>query len=62
MKLLTGEQAKQKVWHKDGSLKAWARKQGFNYFLVSNVVRGVNKASRGSGYEIAVKLGMKVAA
>lgn len=57
---LTGEEVKTRLRERDGlTLKAWAKKRGYPYHLVSNVVRGVNRATFGTGYRIAVELGMK---
>ena len=37
----------------------WARKHGFNYATVSQVLTGKNTGSRGTGHKIAVMLGLK---
>ena len=56
---LTGEQAKERI-RKDGfTIKRWAHKRGFDFRLVSDVIRGVNKGNYGKGHEVAVALGMK---
>lgn len=56
---MNGEQVKRKLWREGSTLKAWAKENGYTERLVSDVVRGVNRATYGKGYEIAVKLGMK---
>lgn len=38
------------------TLKAWAKANGYEYHTVSNVMRGVNKATFGAGREVAEKL------
>lgn len=56
---MTGDQVKRSLWSSGSNLKQWAQENGYPYHLVSNVVRGINRANYGQGYEIAVKLGMK---
>lgn len=38
------------------TLKQWAAENGYPYHTVSNVIRGVNKATFGKGREAAEKL------
>ena len=38
------------------TLKQWAAENGYQYHTVSNVLRGVNKATFGAGREVAEKL------
>ncbi len=38
------------------TLKQWAAINGYQYHTVSNVLRGVNKATFGAGREVAEKL------
>lgn len=38
------------------NLKQWAKAHGYPYHTVSNVMRGVNKATFGAGREVAEKL------
>lgn len=38
------------------TLKEWAKANGYEYHTVSNVLRGVNKATFGAGREVAEKL------
>lgn len=54
--------AEVKTWLRETegvTLKQWAKKRGYSYDTVSCVVRGVNRATYGLGYRIAVELGMK---
>lgn len=44
------------------TLREFAKKNGFKYRTVSDVIRGVNKGLYGEGHRVAVKLGMKGAA
>ena len=47
-------------WSRKGiTQNSWARKHGFECASVSQVLNGVNKASRGQGHKIAVTLGIK---
>lgn len=57
--LLTGDQVKIKLHQQGDTLKAWAKRHGYPYGAVSNVVRGVNLGTYGLGHSIAVALGMK---
>jgi gp16 family phage-associated protein len=56
---MNGQQVKRKLWSQGSTLARWAQENGYTARLVSDVVRGVNRATYGKGYEIAVKLGMK---
>ena len=38
------------------TVKQWAAQNGYPYYTVSNVLRGVNKATFGAGREVAEKL------
>lgn len=58
---MNGLEAKRRLYAKGGNLRKFAEKHGYQYALVSNVVRGINKGTVGKGYEIAVKLGMQKA-
>ena len=57
--LLTAAQVKTNLRTEKSNLKAWAAQNGYKYETVSHVVRGINRATFGQGYEIAKKLGMK---
>lgn len=59
---LTPEQLKNKFKREGKSFAQFARDNGYVYHDVIRVVNGFNKAIRGRGHEIAVKLGMKEAA
>lgn len=58
-KCLTGAQVKTRLRAQGKTLKSWAAERGFKYSAVSAVVRGLNRATWGTGHEIAVALGMK---
>lgn len=45
--------------HRKKTVKQWAEEHDYNPRDVSDVIRGVNRAKYGRGYEIAVKLGMQ---
>lgn len=47
---------KHKLRQKKTTLKQWASDHGYEYHTVSNVLRGVNKATFGAGREVAEKL------
>ncbi|WP_447776350.1 DNA-binding protein [Variovorax boronicumulans] len=51
--------AKQALYAKGVTLKQFAKKHGFQYRTVSEVVRGVNKGLYGEGHKVAVALGIK---
>jgi gp16 family phage-associated protein len=59
---LSGEQAKARLQAKGLTLREFAHKHGLSYRVVSEVVRGVNKARFGEGHRAAVALGMKAGA
>lgn len=54
-----GQRVKHELHMRGSSLKRWAQEQGYPYRTVSDVVRGVNKATFGVGHEVAVALGLK---
>lgn len=56
---LSKEQLKAKFKREGKSFAQWARDNGYQYYEVVRVVNGFNKATRGRGHGIAVKLGMK---
>lgn len=47
---------KHKLRQRKTTLKQWAADHGYQYYTVSNVMRGVNKATFGAGREVAEKL------
>lgn len=47
---------KQRLYQKKLTVKQWAASNGYQYHTVSNVLRGVNKATFGAGREVAEKL------
>lgn len=47
---------KHKLRQRNTTLKQWASEHGYPYYTVSNVMRGVNKATFGAGREVAEKL------
>lgn len=47
---------KHRLYQKKSTLKQWAAENGYPYHTVSNVMRGLNKASFGIGREVAEKL------
>jgi gp16 family phage-associated protein len=59
---LTPAQVKRQLWLKGRTLKAWASENGYAYSTVSAVMSGKIKLTRnyGTGYDIAVKLGLVV--
>jgi gp16 family phage-associated protein len=61
---LSPEQIKRQLWLNGSSLKAWAAANGYAYHTVSAVMSGKIKLKRsyGTGYDIALKLGLIVAA
>lgn len=58
-KILTLEQARNRLTRKGKTIKAWAQEHGFDEATVAQVLRGHNKGSRGIGHRIAVTLGVK---
>lgn len=61
-KILTPEQAKQRLYARGVTLTQFAQRHGFKYRTVSEVVRGVNKGLYGEGHRVAVALGIKARA
>jgi gp16 family phage-associated protein len=53
------KEAKSALYAKGITLKEFAKKNGFKYRTVSEVVRGVNKGLYGEGHQVAVALGIK---
>lgn len=59
-KPLTAEEVKSRLRELHQlTLKEWSMRAGYPYGTVSNVVRGINRATYGLGHRIAVDLGMK---
>lgn len=58
----TPQEAKQQLQAKGVTLKEFADAHKFNYRVVSEVVRGVNKGHYGEGHKVAVAFGLKKAA
>ena len=58
---LTPEQVKTQFKREGKTFKAFADSNGYPYCEVVRVINGINKARRGRGHEIAVKLGLKEA-
>ena len=58
---ITPEGLKAKFRREGKTFKDFATKHGYPYVEVVRVVNGLNKARRGQGHEIAVKLGLKEA-
>lgn len=56
---LTSGEIKSRLWENQLTLKDWAEANGFAYDTVSCVVRGVHRATYGTGHRIAVRLGLK---
>ncbi|MFC5472554.1 DNA-binding protein [Paraherbaspirillum soli] len=56
---MTGEQVKRKLRQQGTTMRQWAHEHGFNYILVSRIIRGVQKGNFGKGHQVAVALGMK---
>lgn len=56
---LTSEEVKTRLREQGTTLKAWAEKRGYPYETVSQVVRGINRATFGIGHRIATELGLK---
>lgn len=56
---LTAAEVKTQLRERGETLKSWAEKKGYPYDTVSQVVRGVNRATFGMGHRIAVELGLK---
>ncbi len=58
-KTLTPQEIRAAWLRKGMTQNEWARKHGFNYASVSQVLNGKNGATRGTGHRIAVLLGLK---
>lgn len=58
-KVLTPAEAKEALRAKGITLTEFARRHGFKYRTVSEVIRGVNKGMYGEGHRAAVALGIK---
>lgn len=56
---ITPEKLKAKFRSEGKTFKDFATQNGYPYEQVVRVVNGMNKARRGQGHEIAVKLGLK---
>ncbi|HGO6308147.1 TPA: DNA-binding protein [Neisseria gonorrhoeae] len=56
---LSPEQVKKDFRARGITFKAWADEHGYRPQEVTRVLNGFSKATRGRGYEIAVKLGLK---
>lgn len=56
---ITPEQLKAKYRREGKTFKDFATTHNYPYEQVIRVVNGMNKARRGRGHEIAVKLGLK---
>ena len=61
MKTKTPDQVRREFFNKGKTLSDWAIENGYTRDDVYNVMSGRNKATRGRGHEIAVKLGLKPA-
>lgn len=57
----TPDQVRAEFRARGETFTAWAERHGYRRDDVSRVMAGINKATRGTGHEIAVKLGLKVA-
>lgn len=55
----TPESAKKALHEQGVTLKEFAKRNGFKYRTVSEVIRGVNKGVYGEGHKVAVALGLK---
>lgn len=53
------EEAKRRLYARGVTLTQFAKRHGFKYRTVSEVVRGVNKGLYGEGHRVAVALGIK---
>lgn len=54
-----GEKAKARLQKKGITLTDFAKKHGFSYRTVSEVVRGINRGTRAEGHRVAKALGLK---
>lgn len=59
-KPLTKEQVYERLRQQGDTVKSWAERHGYEYAQVLNVTNGRNKATRGLGREIAIKLGIRL--
>lgn len=59
--LLTKEQVYDRLYAQGLTVKSWAEQNGYEYCQVLSVTTGRNKATRGLGREIAVKIGLRAA-
>lgn len=59
-KPLTKEEVYERLHQQGDTVKSWAERNGYEYGQVLNVTNGRNKATRGLGREIAIKLGMRL--
>lgn len=57
--VLSGDDAKKRVYGMGLTLGQFARQHGLSYRVVSEVIRGVNKGLYGEGHRAAKALGMK---
>jgi gp16 family phage-associated protein len=57
--VLTGEQAKARVYARGMTLVQFAEANGFKYRTVCEVVRGLNRGLYGEGHKVAIALHMK---
>lgn len=55
----TRQQVREEFLRRGQSIGAWADRNGFDRTTVNQVLTGRNKATRGTGHAIAVKLGLK---
>lgn len=58
-RVLSGEQAKTRIYGMGKTLVQFAKENGLSYRVVSEVIRGVNKGLYGEGHRAAKALGMK---
>jgi gp16 family phage-associated protein len=58
-KLRTPQEIKDEWIRKGLGQNDWARRHGFHPATVSQVLNGINKATKGDGHRIAVMLGIK---
>lgn len=58
-RVLSGEQAKNRIYGMGKTLSQFAKENNLSYRIVSEVIRGVNKGLYGEGHRAAKALGMK---
>lgn len=58
-RVLSGKQAKTRVYEMGKTLVQFAEENNLSYRVVSEVIRGVNKGLYGEGHRAAKALGMK---